>query len=311
MKNKTILALLALFSVMLSSSIANAIEVSIENYYPTPVEAGNYFNVWLKISNREVSPVVKSSVNFKPSYPFSLDPGEEKEIVIDTLGPGSSVTKNFKIRVDKEAKEGGNNIVFEFKNCESCVVNQKTMSITVMEYQTMFDVVLQEVTSEGVFIAIANIGKNPANAVTVSIPEQESFRTEMVSSSIVGNLASGDYTVAGFKILPQQIESDTSQQTEQDVPQKKEWAPQQAGTAEKKPLSIQIAYTDPFGVRRTVIRQVLLSPASLSKVNMMAAGAAMARQNSKGFTKDVWFWTSAGLAVIIALLAWKRARRKD
>src|SRR3990167_4157646 len=106
MKNKTILALLALFSVMLSSSIANAIEVSIENYYPTPVEAGNYFNVWLKISNREVSPVVKSSVNFKPSYPFSLDPGEEKEIVIDTLGPGSSVTKNFKIRVDKEAKEG-------------------------------------------------------------------------------------------------------------------------------------------------------------------------------------------------------------
>lgn len=287
MKNKTTLVLLALFSMMLSMGIANAIEVSIENYYPTPVEAGNYFTAWLKISNPEENPAIRSGVKFEPSYPFSLDPGEEKEAIIEKLEAGGSVTKSFKVRVDKEAKEGENNIAFDFKDCDGCIWNKKTMPITVIEYQTMFDVVLQEVTPEGVFIAIANIGKNSANAVTVSVPEQESFRTELVSSSIVGNLASGDYTLAGFKILPQQ-----------------------ADQKEKQPLSLQIAYTDPFGVRRTVVKQIMLSPASLSKISMAAdIAAGRAKQNSS-LTKNMWFWTTLGLALIAALLALKRTKKR-
>ena len=287
MKNKTILALLALLSMMLSTGIANAIEVSIENYYPTPVEAGNYFTVWLKVSNPEANPTVRSGVRFESSYPFSLDPGEEKEVIINKLEAGASVTKSFKIRVDQEAKEGENNIAFDFKNCDGCTWNKKTMPITVIEYQTMFDVVLQEVTPEGVFIAIANIGKNSANAVTVSVPEQESFKTDLVSSSIVGNLASGDYTLAGFKIVPQQ-----------------------ADQKERQPLSLQIAYTDPFGVRRTVVKQVMLSPASLSKVSMAADLAAGRTKQNSSLTKNIWFWTTLGLALIAAILALKRTRKR-
>ena len=274
MNKKYILIFILLFSMVLIIKTADAsLDVSVDNYYPNPVEAGDYFTVWLKVTNREET-TTSYSIKFKPSYPFSLDPGEENTITGE-VGPKGSVTERFKIRVDKEAKEGDNDMVFEYGGCGGCVLEEKSMSITVVEFQTMFDVVVQEISTEGVFIAIANIGKNPANAITVSIPEQEYFKTDLISSSIVGNLESGDYTIAAFKILPLKKE-----------------------IKEKQELNVQIDYTDPFGVRRTVIRKVLLNPASLSSLNTDELAASKTKQSSTIIT-NIWFWVSLVLAILL------------
>lgn len=288
MKNKNLIILLALFGFVLCSGVVSAVDLSVENYYPTPVEAGDYFTIWLKIANREENPVEGVAVRFKQSYPFSLDPGEEEELAIGALEPKSSVTKSFKIRVDKEAKEGDNNIEFEYKDCAGCLWTERSMPITVIEYQTTFDVVLQEISSDGVFIAIANIGKNQANAITVSIPEQEYFTTDLTSSSIVGNLESGDYTIAAFKILPNQISTEDRKDS----------------LNTKKELFVQIDYTDPFGVRRSVVKQLLLNPSSLTRVSgdQTETSTQFVRKNSaqgSSFIKDIWFWVSVVLVVIL------------
>ncbi len=279
MKNKIVLIFLALFSIILVSSLVNAIDVSVENYYPTPVEAGDYFTVWIKVTNYGESPAENSAVRFKQSFPFTLDPGEEEEKIIDKLEQKGAVTKRFKIRVDKEAKEGDNDLTFEYKDCGGCIWKKISMPITVIEFQTMFDVVLQELNAEGVFIAIANIGKNPANAITVSIPEQEFFKTDLTSASIVGNLGSGDYTMVGFKILPKQ-----------------------KTTKEKQELFVQIAYTDPFGVRRTIVEQVLLNPSSLSRVSMDEMQARGGMRQKPSLLKNIWFWAF----IILLILALRK-----
>ncbi|MFH1592512.1 MAG: hypothetical protein ABIB47_04055 [Candidatus Woesearchaeota archaeon] len=285
MKNKYIMVLLISFSMILSIGFVNAIDISVENYYPSPVEAGDYFTIWLRITNHEDTSTEGSSVRLKQTYPFSLDPGEEDTVIINELGPNTGVTKSFKVRVDKEAKEGDNNLAFEYKDCSGCVWKERSMPITVIEFQTAFEVVLQEISSEGVFIAIANIGKNPANAVTVSIPEQDNFRTDLVSASIVGNLDSGDYTIAAFKILPKQMDSRETQE-----------------------LFVQIDYTDPFGVRRNVVKQILLNPSSLSRTGLGEngmQGRVISGQESKFYT-NIWFWVSI---VLIIFLLRKRIRK--
>lgn len=274
MKNKFILIILILIGVILSTSLVNAVDISIENYYPTPVEAGDYFNIWLKITNNGDNTAEGCGIRFKQAYPFSLDPGDEEEKIVDELKPISSVTKRFKIRVDKEAKEGDNNVAFEYKSCTGCSWIEKSMPITVMEFQTMFDVVLQEVSTDGVFIALANIGKNPANAITVSIPEQDYFRTDLTSASIVGNLDAGDYTIAAFKVIPVERSN------------------------EKKELYVQIDYTDPFGVRRTVVEKVLLNPSKLIGIGVSETGTNGEINNMKfgrtsqssSFYTNIWFW---------------------
>jgi hypothetical protein len=259
--------------------VSAAIGISVDNYYPTPVEAGDYFIIWLKVTNEGDNVIEDGAIRFKQTYPFSLDPGEEKEKILSGLEQKGVVIQRFRVRVDKEAKEGENYIAFEYKDCSGCVWKEKNIPITVIEFQTMFDVVLQEVTSEGVFIAIANIGKNPANAITVSIPEQEFFKTDLTSASIVGNLESGDYTIAAFKILPNQ-----------------------RGVNEKKELFVKLDYTDPFGIRRSVVKQILLNPSSLIGTSVAGEetqfGSSRRGQGSSLLT-NFWFWASVVLIILL------------
>jgi len=283
MKNKIAL-ISVLIGILISAGLVSALDISVDNYYPTPVQAGEYFTLWIRVMNNEDNAVENSAIRFKDSYPFSLDPTEQGEIIISKLEARSAVTKRFKVRVDEQAKEGDNSILFEYKDCASCLWKEKSMSVTVVEAQTNFDVVLQEITTEGVFIAIANIGKNPANAITVSIPEQEDFKTDLTSAAIVGNLESGDYTITSFKV-----------------------SPKQRGATEKMELSVQIDYTDPFGTRRTAIKQVSLNPATLSGLSTNTGSTTGTRNfsgsagTSSGLLTNTWFWVSVVLAVILAV----------
>ena len=307
MNKKIILILFAVF--LLSLNFVSAVDISLDNYYPTPAEAGDYFNAKLSITNKDEI-TTDASIKFKPSYPFSLDPGEDEEVIIDNLGPGSTVTRNFKIRVDAGAKEGDNSLIFQYKDCPGCVWKEKNVLVTVMEAQTMFDVVLQELNAEGVFIAIANIGKNPANAVTVRIPEQEYFKTKLISAQIVGNLESGDYTLVGFQILPkseqqvssgQQLSRENRQQNVVDI---------------EKELFIQIDYTDPLGIRRSITEKVLLSPSALSKISSESATSTASNLKSQRTStwKNTWFWVSLILIIVLLrnkiLKLYRRLRHK-
>lgn len=262
--------------VLLGLGIANAsVELSVNNYYPMPVEAGDYFNVFLKIANTGASPT-DSTIKFKPSFPFSVDNNATSEEIITNLDAGSAVTKKFKIRVDAGSKEGDNSLMFQYTDCEGCNWKEKSVPITIIEAQTTFDIVLQEINEEGIFIAIANIGKNSANAVTVRIPEQENFKTQLVSASIVGNLESGDYTLVGFQIIPKSKDS------------------------EEKELLIQIDYTDPLGIRRSVSESLMLSPNVLTEISSKQTTVNTTTKNGTktSFFSGFWFWT---LIIIISI----------
>lgn len=286
MIKKILLSLFIIFLLNLSfASAVSDTDLVVDNYYPAPVQAGDYFNIWLKLSNRGDILTNGVSIKFIPEYPFSLNPDEETEIVIDELAKGKSVIKNFKVRVDSGAKEGDNNIAFSYKDCAGCVWKEKSFPVTIVEAQTMFDVVLQELNSDGVFIAIANIGKNPANAISVRIPEQEIFETQLVSASIVGNLESGDYTLVGFKIAP-----------------KKEYTK----VTEEKELQIQIDYTDPLGIRRTVLEKIMLNPSSLTKLTAQSTSTNASTQKS-GFFSGFWFWV---VVIIAAFYAGKKLYKR-
>ena len=74
------------------------------------------------------------------------------------------------------------------------------MDIDVADAQTNFDLVVQDSTSSEVSLAIANVGKNTANSMIVRIPEQNGFRVTGTNGQMVGNLDSGDYTIASFSL---------------------------------------------------------------------------------------------------------------
>lgn len=290
MKNNFIFltVFILLGSIFLISEVS-AIDIGVDNYYPTPAPAGDYFNVWLKVTNNDNTEADNVVVRLKQTYPFSVDPGDEEGIILSNIPEGGFSLAKLKVRVDSGALEGDNPITFQYKDCPSCVWKEKTVSVTVQETQTSFDTVLQEIGTEGVYIAIANIGKNSANAVTVRIPEQDNFKTGAISSSIVGNLASGDYTIVSFTITSKSDRSNMP--VEGQTKAANQGMPTEVSNEEKN-LTVQIDYTDTSGVRRTSLETIKIDPSSLSVSSLGTTDIASRNTTTKSNSvfSNIWFW---------------------
>jgi hypothetical protein len=125
-----------------------------------------------------------------------------------------------------------------------------------------------------------NTGANTASSVVVSIPTQLSYSTSGTSSTSVGNLDAGDYTLASFS-LTSTTNNITLNRTRQSPSFNRTGTngPPSGGNFTGGPgmfmnnsfsrtgnnqLLVQIAYTDVFGVRQTIQKQVSLSSGSSS-----------------------------------------------
>lgn len=274
---KLILILLAL--IVFTSTASAVSHVQLMRYDPVPAQAGEYVDVWIKFENKG-DRLDGAALKFIEEYPFSLDPNENPEKELGTLEKGQFSIQKFKIRIDKNAIEGDNTITFEYKECAGCIWNKITPSINIIEAHTDFEIVVQEIGKEGTSIAIANIGKNPANSITINIPKQEDIEIKGITSTIIGNLDSGDYTIATYNLKPLHSENN---------------------------LQIEIHYTDSLGSRQIITKTVpFMSKADFTEIYNKINGID---QKSK---INIWFFiTLVLLAYIIAkFIKAKRAKKR-
>ncbi|MFH1052905.1 MAG: COG1361 S-layer family protein [Candidatus Woesearchaeota archaeon] len=138
---------------------------------------------------------------------------------------------------------------------------------------TDFDIAFSESSSGSTSFTIANVGSNPAFSVSVSIPQQDGWRVSGSNSVIIGNLNTGDYTVASFGLQSAQARPATTNQ-QSDMTQE-ELLAQRRSMQTQTPLKIQIAYTDTMGKRELVEKEVNINPQA-----MMAAIVDSSAQDS-------------------------------
>lgn len=136
-------------------------------------------------------------------------------------------------------------------NTTSTVI--KTKAGILVGGETDFDVAFSESSQGQTSLSVANTGNNPALSVSVKIPEQERFRVVGSTSSIIGNLDKGDYTIVSFQITPKgSSDSETVNRGEQR---------QRPGNGERfgggsNNLDVIIEYTDTTGERRSIKKTV-------------------------------------------------------
>ncbi|MFA5061382.1 MAG: hypothetical protein WC494_03660 [Candidatus Pacearchaeota archaeon] len=242
-------------------------------YEPYPVNPGEYFKLWIKINLGSSSRDAKFEL--LPEFPFSLDSNEK---ALRSFGSGSGeVVVEYKIRVDKNAVEGENELKFKYASdgkSENWITG--SFDIQIENVQTDFDLIIQESSGTDYSIAIANIGKNTANSLIVRIPEQESYKISGTNGQMVGNLESGDYTLVSFSISP------IGRNTES--------------------LKVQLDYTDSIGERRSLIKEVgslSTSPVSNNNETMPDYGnfqRGNIPMQQESIFKSYWFW---GIIILI------------
>jgi hypothetical protein len=203
---------------------------------PTSLKLGEKANITFTIANKGSSQI--NNVVFTWSSPNNaiLPLGSDNRIIIPAINTNSFYEIPLEVSVSPNAVPGLYSLSISIQYQDKTGANQSISSVAGIEIggETDFDVSVQESTSTLTTLAITNIGTTTAYSTVVRIPQQENFRVVGSSSSVLGNLNAGDYTLVSFQILP------TRNFTQ--------------GTGRK--LLVEIYYTDAVGIRRVVEKDV-------------------------------------------------------
>ena len=186
--------------------------------------------------------------------------GGGTQFFIGNLKAGDEVEIAFDLAVDIAALPGVYNLPVK-------ITGQNNYSSTdyiglVVAGTTDFEISYQE-TMGSFSLNVANIGVNPASAVTVSLPRQNNYSVAGSSSSVLGNLNPGDYTSAIFQITKKGTENT---------------------------LEVEIQYTDTSGKRHKDTKELVL--------DLSLAGAqAGSRKTTEGTSFTTWILVIAGIVV--------------
>ncbi len=258
------------------------------NYDPLPVSPGSKFDAWVKFQSIGDQPTQNATVMLELGYPFYLENSEIASKSFGAVLPNAYLSVPYRIRVREDAAEGDYNLTIRYAS-RDFVYLTKDVTVNVAKVDTDFDVAVQDYARGELSLAISNIGKNSANAVTIV-----SFGGY---KAIIGNLNAGDYTVVAIPV---------SQET--------------LGSPGEKKLNVEINYTDLNGNRRTTTKTIAIPAAQLSSrltglITTGATGASGTTGDFQGRRPDsnanLWFYSTIVLVLgILGYAGYNKFRRR-
>jgi hypothetical protein len=201
--------------------------------------------------------------------------------------------------------------------------------------KTTFDIVLQTSISSTTTFAVVNTGANIASSVVVSIPQQPSYSTSGTSSTSVGNLDAGDYTLASFSITSTSsnmtrngtIQFPSFNRTGTNGPPsdrnftdgRNMFMNQSFSRMGNSQLVVQIAYTDMFGIRQTIQKQVNISSGSTSGFSSRTTtqgnsgtfpGSFSGQSQSSDLSNSIMYVAIGVIGIIVVVVVIQLGRKK-
>ncbi len=168
---------------------------------------------------------------------------------------------------------------------------------------TDFDVAFSDNANGIMSFSVANIGSNPANSVSVVIPEQPVWSVSGTNSVIIGNLNKGDYTVASFK-LQSSISNMSSQNRVPRNNSNSQGRPMQRSmngstNSSSDTVLVQIAYTDTMGERTVVQKEVKLSVSNTGYAVDQTTFQGRGSTATQASVFSTYMWYFIGIAVLL------------
>lgn len=219
------------------------------------------------ITNTGDAPIKNMEFSWKEPTGVVLPVYSSTSKYIKYLGVGESANVSYSVMADVNADPGlyQLDITLQFQDYDGDNSTIQTRAGIFVGGKTDFDLSYSESDGGEVSLSLANVGNNEAYSVKLSIPEQDNFVTTGSSSSIVGNLEKGDYTVTSFSISRAGAVASDAEVTAEDG----EAMQQQRDSANE--LLVLIEYTDTTGQRLSVEKAVQIE--GLTSGTMSTAGS--------------------------------------
>jgi len=134
-----LVALIFTISATSVSASAAALRADIVKCDPNPAQIGQYVNVWIKIENIGNTRAKDVSVELIPSYPFSLDAGDDAVRNIGILSIDRHASLEYNLYVDENARPGTRSIKVRYQDDEGTAWAEETLDIWVGSGSDTFD----------------------------------------------------------------------------------------------------------------------------------------------------------------------------
>ncbi len=242
------------------------------------------------VTNTGNSPLKNMVISWEDPEGIILPVYSDNTKYIKYLEADESVTVAYTVMADVNADPGlyTLDINLTFEDYDSNINTIETTAGLFVGGETDFDVSFSESDEGEISLSVANVGNNQAYSVKVSIPEQENFRTSGSSSTIVGNLEKGDYTIASFDVMSTQESDEESEDATEGG------TARAAGSGSSPSLEVQIEYTDSKGERITVLKDVQVEMTAPTGVE--GSTGRPGAQTSSGTSSYVYY----ALVIVVA-----------
>ncbi|MFH0875021.1 MAG: COG1361 S-layer family protein [archaeon] len=256
-----------------------------------------------------------------------LPVGSDNTKYVKYIDVGDSADLEYQVIADSNAKAGLYELALQLTYDDPTSDTDKEINTIAGIYVgggTDFDIAFSESSSGTTSFTIANIGSNPSFSVSVIVPQQQGWQVTGSNSMIIGNLNTGDYTVASFALQSAQTRQITADQ--KNATSQEELMAQRASTQTSNTLKIQIAYTDTMGKRELVEKEVIMNTQAImgattdsEAADSQATGTQAAMANFRGrgvvqqksfFSKYKWYIAVLTVLVVVGLGYWKYRKEK-
>ena len=246
------------------------------------------------ITNTGNSPLKNMVVSWKDPKGVILPVYSDNTKYIKYLEPGQSVTIAYSVMADVNANPGlyTLDINLSFEDYESKEKGIQTTAGLFVGGETDFDVSFSESSAGVISLSVANVGNNMAYSVKVSIPDQDGYRVSGSSSTIVGNLEKGDYTITSFNVASTRSAGGSAGETPGSTKASSRGENVTSAPMDSNPLKVQIEYTDAKGERITVNKEVKLD----MTFGNMSAQRAKGESSSSGLSSYLLYILVIGFA---------------
>jgi hypothetical protein len=263
--------------------------IDIVSLTPTYLDIGKQTTMTLTLSNNGQIDVANLMLSWKDDYTYILPVGTDNRIKISSVCAKNTTDVLFDVIVSPSLPAGVYPLYFTLDFYDPTGNRQNITSQIGVQIggATDFEVVVEESASSTTTLAIANIGANTASSVIVSIPSQMSYAATGSNAVNLGNLEAGDYTLATFQLSQTtSVSNDTqfpfgaqgfnsSQRPSLDNPDfnmsnRPDFMNRSltGNSNTSLTLRVQISYTDLFGIRQSVQKEVPMSSTSSSTIGL-------------------------------------------
>ena len=308
--------------------VQDATVLDVASVTPTSINIGEATILVFNITNNGGASVENILFTWEDTNDLILPVGADNRIIIPSIAAENHTEIPIVVMASSGISPGVYPLTITMDFYDRTGTEQTVVSTVGLQISgtTTFDLVLQSSTSGSTTFAVVNTGANVASSVIVSIPQQISYVAAGVSSASLGNLDAGDYTLATF-----QLSSVTRNTTTQNPSFNRSWTggtppsvdPSTRDTfmnrsfsgLESNGLLVQISYTDVFGVRQTIQKQVIVS--SVSSASLSGFTSRTGTQGSFGQSQSSGSSNSleyivigvVGIIIIVAIIQLGRKKK--